>query len=82
MVGRYNLKQALALAPMDQCVLAHKSPSREWWRYGWAWGFLKRSILDAVAPVREKRYRDALAIGYTVGERARRELEATGVGGA
>jgi len=73
---KYSMKDALALAPMADCTLPCKSTSREWWRYGWAWGFLGRSILDAVAGVREKRYRDAARIGYTVGVKARSELEA------
>lgn len=73
---KYSMQDALALAPMADCTLPHMSTSREWWRYGWAWGFLGRSILDAVVSVREKRYRDAARIGYTVGVKARSELEA------
>jgi hypothetical protein len=81
MKGRYSLKDALALAPMDQCVLPHMSGSRAWWRYGWAWGFLGRSLVDAQAPVRGKRYRIAIALGFALGCKHRQELDAVGPDG-
>jgi len=76
----YRLKDALALAPMDLCPLARRAKSREWWRYGWAYGFLERRLADAQAPVREKAFRDALAIGFAAGYKARQELRAGVVG--
>jgi hypothetical protein len=76
-----RMKDALALCPMQDCVLPHRSKSREWWRYGWAHGFMGRRVADAIAPVREKAYRDALSIGHAAGEKAKRELECAGVGG-
>lgn len=75
-----RLKEALNMAPMDQCILPHRAPAREWWRYGWAWGFMERSLNDAQAPVTQKRYRDAIAIGYSVGKRHHEELEAASGG--
>ncbi len=76
----YRMKDALALAPMDQCVLPFRSPSREWWRYGWAAGFISMRESDCLYPVREKRFRTALSIGYLAGKKHREELDAGGVG--
>lgn len=74
-----KLKDALALAPMDQCTLRFKSPLRAWWRYGFAWGLMERSLVDAEAAVRCKAYRDAIRMGYLKGTQARLELDAGGV---
>ena len=78
MKAHRSMKEALALAPMDQCALPFRSPNREWWRYGWALGFLGRNYDSFVQNVREKRYRDATRIGFTAGCKARAELECSG----
>jgi len=71
-----KLKDALALAPMDQCILPRRSPQRNWWRYGWAWGFMSRNVRDAQAAVHCKSYRDSIAMGYLKGKQHRLELDA------
>jgi predicted DCC family thiol-disulfide oxidoreductase YuxK len=76
--GHYTLKQALSLVAMDACTLPRKSLSRGWWRYGWAWGFLGRSIEDLVYAVREKRYRGAARMGWAEGRRARCQVDSVG----
>jgi hypothetical protein len=75
---QYSLKQALELCPIDECPWKWFTPSRQWWRYGWAYGFLLRNLRDATAPVREHRYRVALTAGYDRGVKARHELDSVG----
>ncbi|HUW10560.1 MAG TPA: hypothetical protein VM537_12585 [Anaerolineae bacterium] len=73
-----RLKDALEMCPLDECPLPHRSTNRAWWRYGWAWGFLGKCLTDAQQPVREKRYRVAIAMGYARGAQRRREADAAG----
>lgn len=77
---RYTLKDALALAPMELCSLPRVDEERSWWRYGWAMGFLERSLEDALAGMRDKGSRDAAAIGYSQGFAARARAEARRIG--
>lgn len=76
MSGTFTLKQALERCPMDQCTLPHKSPSREWWRYGWAFGFLGRGTALLGEQVRRKNYRVAMLAGQQAGIHARNEHNA------
>jgi hypothetical protein len=75
---QYRLKEALELCPIDECPWKKNTPSRQWWRYGWAYGFLLRNLQDAQWPVREHCYKVALAAGYDKGVKARHELDTVG----
>jgi hypothetical protein len=74
--GKYRLKNALALCPMDLCPLPHRSRSRDWWRFGWAHGFIGTGLLCCTATVTVKAYRDAIQFGWRAGQYAREQLDA------
>lgn len=71
-----SLKQALKLAPMDECIYSRLSKQRHWWRYGWASGYSQLRLDDCLAPVTSKLFRQALSNGYIAGQKARCEHDA------
>lgn len=74
-----RLKDALEMCPLDECPLPHRSTNRAWWRYGWAWGYLGKNLADGMRPVREKRFRIAIGMGYARGAQRRIEADAAGL---
>ena len=78
-VRKTTLNQALALAPMDLCPwkgLARKTQQlREWWRYGWAAGFIELGLANCLASVTQRSYRTVIKVGYDAGHKARAEFE-------
>lgn len=71
-----RLKEALALAPMNECVFRRLTKQRHWWRYGWASGYIELRLDDCLAPVTSKLFRQALTNGYVAGSKARSEHDA------
>lgn len=72
------MKAALASAPMDVCPYHTGDDGREWWRLGWAVGFLGRSIVAYKHGVHVTRYNVALTQGFNAGSKNREEFELVG----